>query len=978
MSFISEKFKRTVDGAIGDINTIDKTLTKLFKLEEKEAKEDEKERKRKDSERRKLQRSEKRKAADSNILKKITKKKEDEEEQGGLMAVLSKALGPLMGILTGLGGLLAAALSPLLGALGAGLVGALGTLGNVIGGALSGLWGLLKPALGGLGKSLLSVAKFLKLGPAALGLVGFLAGTGLTLVGLKWVHDTVRNHFTGGATASSIHDELNARLRAANMNMQGQAGSYRGPGNGRFFGGGGKARTAEQEAAYQEVVEAREELNRIKDEKDRLRKERDAAIDGVPKSGKRPGRGGNNQAIHTPEERQMVADIKAEYEKKIEKVDEGLQDLMIKLGMVSAETTIDQDLDPHPTALQQGGFVQKLQNGGFVVPGHGHGDQFYTRVPQGSFVLNRNAVAAGRAMGMFQEGGAPTMQDVVLEPGEMVFSPGQWENKGIEKLNKDFKRFQSGGHVSIATEHIKKDEALSSLTPGENDYIKPGGFSVRSNTPWGDIHGDTKLHAYKDSVGVATIGWGNTYYDSIRAGTEPVKMGDTITKKKADNIMLTNVGALANDYATEIPNWDKMSDSQKAGLLSMGYNAPNFFTSDSFAPKLKKALLSGDMAAAADNLSWGGPSATRIGESQAMLRQGPTDLTQVKKPAAAPKPAKENKEPEKKGGNMFTNMVDGIRNFMGFQEGGQTPQQEVVLEPGEMVFDKATPELMALNSKFKRFQSGGLVQANHPDTGEGWSVGKDSYGRPSVLSKSAGEAFLKAMKASKGKVKTSDITSSTRSPAKNKAVGGVPNSNHLYGNALDIHGTSKVWLKEHGPKYGWKNLVYSGHDGHFDFTGGGEKIVPGDGGEKTAEDATPQSGNSTDADLSGIVPGNSGDSIGGISFAGVGTYIKEFMGGIGEYMQDGIGDLIGGKGGSDMLTPTSDSQKTGSDLVDKSDKADESSSGSDTVVVNLPDSGGETGQLSSDGSLNTTVPVLPSGPSSAAAADYYFTVNMCV
>ena len=60
------------------------------------------------------------------------------------------------------------------------------------------------------------------------------------------------------------------------------------------------------------------------------------------------------------------------------------------------------------------------------------------------------------------------MQDVVLEPGEMVFGPGQWENQGIAQLNKDVKRFQSGGHVGIAAEHIKKDEALS-LTKGQND-----------------------------------------------------------------------------------------------------------------------------------------------------------------------------------------------------------------------------------------------------------------------------------------------------------------------------------------------------------------------------------------------------------------------------------------------------------------------------------------------------------------------------
>ena len=59
------------------------------------------------------------------------------------------------------------------------------------------------------------------------------------------------------------------------------------------------------------------------------------------------------------------------------------------------------------------------------------------------------------------------------------------------------------------------------------------------------------------------------------------------------------------------------------------------------------------------------------------------------------------------------------------------------------------------------------------------------------------------------------------------AVGGVPNSNHLYGNAVDIHGTSKAWLKKHGLKYGWKNLNYSGHDGHFDFIGGGSESLRG-------------------------------------------------------------------------------------------------------------------------------------------------------
>ena len=54
--------------------------------------------------------------------------------------------------------------------------------------------------------------------------------------------------------------------------------------------------------------------------------------------------------------------------------------------------------------------------------------------------------------------------------------------------------------------------------------------------------------------------------------------------------MHDNVHALATDYSTEIPNWGKMSDSQQAGLISMGYNAPNFYSSKTFAPKLKDAI----------------------------------------------------------------------------------------------------------------------------------------------------------------------------------------------------------------------------------------------------------------------------------------------------------------------------------------------------------------------------------------------------
>ena len=141
--------------------------------------------------------------------------------------------------------------------------------------------------------------------------------------------------------------------------------------------------------------------------------------------------------------------------------------------------------------------------------------------------------------------------------------------------NFDGLQLQHGGAVKSATKVLMKDEALSSLTKGRNDYIMPGGTSVVSRTPWSSVTPNTPVHAYKDSVGQTTIGWGSTYYDNIMNGKQPVKMGDTIPKKKADDVLANNVSGLADAYSKKMKYWKKMSEKQKAGLLTLGYNAPN-------------------------------------------------------------------------------------------------------------------------------------------------------------------------------------------------------------------------------------------------------------------------------------------------------------------------------------------------------------------------------------------------------------------
>ena len=117
-----------------------------------------------------------------------------------------------------------------------------------------------------------------------------------------------------------------------------------------------------------------------------------------------------------------------------------------------------------------------------------------------------------------------------------------------------------------------------------------------------------------------------------------------------------------------------------------------------------------------------------------------------------------------------------------------------------------------------------VVSVSHPNTGGGFGIDgvTDYKGRPGVFSKGGAEAFGKMIAHSGGAVKGSDIASSQRSKSYNAHVGGVSNSNHLYGNALDIHGTSQTWMRANGQKYGWIVNDYPGsHGGHFNYKGAG-------------------------------------------------------------------------------------------------------------------------------------------------------------
>tara|TARA_R110002012_G_scaffold120413_2_gene269785 strand:- start:15 stop:2675 length:2661 start_codon:yes stop_codon:yes gene_type:complete len=246
-----------------------------------------------------------------------------------------------------------------------------------------------------------------------------------------------------------------------------------------------------------------------------------------------------------------------------------------------------------------------------------------------------------------------------------------------------------------------------------------------------------------------------------------------------------------------------------------------------------------------------------------------------------------------------------------FQNGGQVP---VKLEQGEKVFGPRDPNAGAalmMNSMIGRFQNGGLVQASHPQTGTGFQPKgmNDANGRPLVLSEGGAEAFLKMAQQSGGKVKSSDVNSAKRSKSKNSAEGGATNSNHLYGNGLDVQSGSSSWnwMKSNASSHGWHWNDYLGPQGwHWDYTGAKSKGTNPDEGN---EDGIAKEQTSTKKGIMDIFS-SFGSGVGGQAFnellpgfaeglGAIGSTIMSALGPIGEMLMGSFGGLMGVSGAND-------------------------------------------------------------------------------
>lgn len=353
---------------------------------------------------------------------------------------------------------------------------------------------------------------------------------------------------------------------------------------------------------------------------------------------------------------------------------------------------------------------------GQYVKGAGPDTQFLPMQGGGGVVLQKgeSVLQVGARERMMQQTG--------IDP--LAFNIGANANKPRTIGNNIFGRafggllgYAGGGAIGTAADIIKKDEALSSLSPGKNDYIKPGGKSVMSNIDWSKLTPTTPIHAY--STGVSgdrpTIGWGATFYDDILNGTKPVKPGDVITKAQADGILNNNIADLSSTYSKKIPNWNTLNQNQQAGILSIGYNAPA--GPIGAYPKLTAAIKSGDMKSAAQNAVRSGPNPERIKTEQRLL------LDTSKPNPVIPTPSLKQKEQP----NIFQNLGAFANNLLGIKPaidktskvntqtikkqgggiikentgidvpGATADRQQIFAQPGEYILPKKVVETLGVN-----------------------------------------------------------------------------------------------------------------------------------------------------------------------------------------------------------------------------------------------------------------------------------------
>ena len=317
-------------------------------------------------------------------------------------------------------------------------------------------------------------------------------------------------------------------------------------------------------------------------------------------------------------------------------------------------------------------------------------------------------------------------------------------------------------------------------------------------------HEGLRLNKYQDSLGYTSIGYGHLVKPDE-------KIPNTISRAFAEQLF--NKDYKHHKQAAQgIPGYKNLSLQQKAAMIDLTFNMGPEWHKE--FPLMMAALQKKDYNTAAaelkNSLYYNQVGRRGVTTVSLMNNNGVGDYLKV---LGIVPPAGSDQNKQNFGFAPIFNML------LGAQPAGASEldlfNQKVVENKGRVV----ASNLGNLT----------VIPASHKDTATGWGIKgvTDSMGRPVVLSQPAAAQFMQMISDSKGQVTGADVASSGRSIKHNAKVGGHENSVHLYGEGLDVSGSTYKWMLKNGIKYGWKYKYSQGPgSGHFDYVGVGSGKTP--------------------------------------------------------------------------------------------------------------------------------------------------------
>lgn len=191
--------------------------------------------------------------------------------------------------------------------------------------------------------------------------------------------------------------------------------------------------------------------------------------------------------------------------------------------------------------------------------------------------------------------------------------------------------------VKVLVEKLKEKGVTSEELKKLTDTVSGGG-PINLTGNWVEI---TKEMLRKNEGFLPTAKWDENAYRGGYGTDKKIENGvlttadanTTWTRQEAEETMEYE---LKNSYGPIVArqlgmgNWNKLTDPQKAALVSLGYNVgPYYLTARGYGRKIKSAIESGDMQAAADAIAQGPVTGAGSGRVYTALQRRRKEESQI-------------------------------------------------------------------------------------------------------------------------------------------------------------------------------------------------------------------------------------------------------------------------------------------------------------------------------------------------------------